>query len=117
MIGSYLELEAFRGDAQGKSLSIGGIPYTVVGVLAENADNTEGSGDDKVYIPYENAQRLSGGSIRTCYLMTSTSRDTAAAAKGIIENRLHKNLPVHGLLYGHDLRGDDGRNEHHDEQP
>ena len=90
VIGAYLELEAFRGDALGKSLSIGGIPYTVVGVLSENADNTEGSGDDKVYIPYENASRLSGGSYQDMYLMTSTSRDTAAAAKGIIENRLQK---------------------------
>ncbi|WP_418725420.1 ABC transporter permease [Dysosmobacter sp.] len=90
VIGAYLELEAFRGDALGKSLSIGGIPYTVVGVLSENADNTEGSGDDKVYIPYENASRLSGGSHQDMYLMTSTSRDTAAAAKGIIENRLQK---------------------------
>ena len=91
VIGSYLALEAFRGDALGKSLSIGGIPYTVVGVLAEGADNTEGSGDDKVYIPYENAQRLQGGaSYQDMYLMTSSSRDTAATAKGIIENRLQK---------------------------
>lgn len=91
MIGSYLALEAFRGDALGKSLSIGGIPYTVVGILAQNADNTEGSGDDKVYIPYENAQRLQGGAAsQDMYLMTSTSRDTASAAKGIIENRLQK---------------------------
>ena len=91
VIGSYLELEAFRGDALGKSLSIGGIPYTVVGVLSESADNTEGSGDDKVYIPYENAQRLLGGAAyQDMYLMTSTNRDTAAAAKGIIENRLQK---------------------------
>ena len=91
VIGSYLEQEAFRGDALGKSLSISGVPYTVVGILEQSADNTEGSGDDKVYIPYENAQRLLGGAAyQDMYLMTSTNRDTAATAKGIIENRLLK---------------------------
>lgn len=90
VIGSYLALEAFRGDALGKSLSIGGVPYTVVGVLAENADNSEGSGDDKVYISYENAGSLQGGSGQSMYLMTCTNRDLAPAAKGIIENRLYK---------------------------
>ena len=90
VIGSYLEQEAFRGSALGKTLSIGGVPYTVVGVLTESADNTEGSSDDKVYIPYGNAARLSGGSYQDMYLMTSTSRDTSSAAKGIIENRLFK---------------------------
>lgn len=90
VIGSYLALEAFRGDALGKSLSIGGVPYTVVGVLAENADNSEGSGDDKVYISYENAGSLQGGAGQSMYLMTCTNRDLASAAKGIIENRLYK---------------------------
>ena len=75
VIGSYLEQEAFRGDALGKSLSISGVPYTVVGILEQSADNTEGSGDDKVYIPYENAQRLLGGAAyQDMYLMTEDGR-------------------------------------------
>ena len=61
----------------------------VVGVLAEIGDSTEGSVDDVIYIPYANAQRLGGG-YGDMYLMTSTDRDTASAAKGIIENRLFK---------------------------
>ena len=61
----------------------------VVGVLAESGDSTEGSVDDVIYIPYANAQRLGGG-YGDMYLMTSTDRDTASAAKGIIENRLFK---------------------------
>ena len=90
VIGSYLEQEAFRGDALGKSLSIGGVSYTVVGVLAQQADNTEGSGDDQVFIPYGNASRMGASSAQDMYLLTSTSRDTAATAKGLIENRLFK---------------------------
>ena len=50
---------------------------------------TQGSVDDVIYIPYANAQRLGGG-YGDMYLMTSTDRDTASAAKGIIENRLFK---------------------------
>ena len=63
------------------------MPYTVVGVLEESGDSTEGSGDDVVYIPYANAQRLGGGYGDT-YMMTATDRDTSTAAKGIVENRL-----------------------------
>ena len=94
VIGSYLAQTAFRGDALGKTISLRGVPYTIVGVLAENADGTEGSGDDVIYIPYENAQRMGTNAMTMgtgeMYLLTTTSRDTAAAAKGIVENRLYK---------------------------
>ena len=47
VIGAYLEQEAFGGDALGKTLRIGGIPYTVVGVLARrDSVMEEGGGDD-----------------------------------------------------------------------
>ena len=89
VIGSYLAENAFQTDPLGQTISVSGVPYTVVGVLAESGDSTEGSGDDVIYIPYANAQRLGGG-YGDMYLMTSTDRDTASAAKGIIENRLFK---------------------------
>lgn len=90
VIGSFLAQNAFSGDALGQTLAIGGVPYTVVGVLKESADSTEGSGDDQIYLPYKNAMRLTGSADVNFYLFTSTSRDTATAAKGIIENRLYK---------------------------
>ncbi len=90
VIGSYLEQEAFGGDALGKTLTVNGAPFTVVGVLDKSGDNSEGSGDDTLYIPYTQAQRLSSGSYMDMYLFTSTDRSTAAAAKGIVENRLYK---------------------------
>ena len=90
VIGSYLEQEAFGGDAMGKTLTVGGAPFTVVGVLEQSGDNSEGSGDDTLYIPYTQAQRLSSGSYMDMYLFTSTDRSTAATAKGIVENRLYK---------------------------
>ena len=90
VIGAYLEEEAFHGDALGKQLSIGGEHFTVIGVLEKNSDMSEGSGDDIIYLPYTTALRLSGSADASMYMFTSTSKDTAATAKGIIENRLYK---------------------------
>ncbi len=88
VIGSYLEQAAFRGDALGKTLTIGGAPYTVVGVLKEQARSEEGSGDDLIFIPYGSALRANGMADASLYLFNSTGRDTASTAKGIIEARL-----------------------------
>ena len=94
VIGNYLAETAFHGDAMGKAVSLSGVPYTVIGVLNENADSSEGSGDDVIYIPYENAQRMDSSSGMMggmgMYLVTCTDRDTASAAKGIVEKRLYK---------------------------
>ncbi len=90
VVGSYLSREAFGGDALGKILTIQGTPFSVIGVLAEKADSTEGSGDDVIFIPYGNAMRLNGSGHVNLYLFNSTSKDTANTAKGIIENRLYK---------------------------
>lgn len=90
VIGSYLNRTAFSGSGLGKSLSIGGIPYTVVGVLKQNGDNSEGSGDDKIYLPYTSALRLGGMADASFYMFTSTTKEASATAKGIIENRLFK---------------------------
>ena len=85
VIGAYLEQEAFRGDALGKTLSIGGIPYTVVGVLEQNSDTmSEGGGDDRVYIPYENAMQLSGSRFVSLYQITASSRDTVMEAQALL---------------------------------
>ena len=95
VIGSYLSGTAFRGDAMGKTLTLNGTPYTVIGVLDEYADGSEGSGDDIIYIPYRNAQWMGGGSAMmggggSMYLITAASRDLASTAKGIVERRLYK---------------------------
>ncbi|MEG1658559.1 MAG: ABC transporter permease [Oscillibacter sp.] len=90
VIGSFLAETAFHNDALNKQLTIGGVPYTVVGVLPKQGDGTEGSGDDQIMIPYSNAVRFNGTSEVTFYLLTSTSKDTASAAKGIVEKRLLK---------------------------
>ena len=85
VVGAYVEQEILGGDALGKTISIGGVPYTVVGVLAQSGDTLrEGGGDDDVFIPYPNAMRLSGTSYVSLYQMTAASRDTVLAAQTLL---------------------------------
>ncbi|MEQ2443226.1 ABC transporter permease [Pseudoflavonifractor sp. CLA-AP-H29] len=90
VIGSYVSEENFNGAGLGEKLYINGNEYTVVGVLAEQADNTSYGGDNAVYIPYTNATRLNGNAVISQYLFTATSEDTNARAKAVIESTLEQ---------------------------
>ena len=74
----------------GQTITVGGVPFTVIGVLRQVGDNTEGSGDDILYLPYTSALRLNNTAQASVYMFTSTSRDTASVAKGLIEERLYQ---------------------------
>ena len=94
VIGAYLAQEAFGGDEQalGQTLSINGASYTVVGVLERLSTATEmtsGGADDQIYIPYENALEIMGFRYVSLYIFTSTSGETAAAAKSVIDSMLY----------------------------
>ena len=96
--------EDTKGTMQGETLAEGRfLSYIdvdrhqnvcVIGVLSKSGDSSEGSADDVIYIPYENAQRMGAGTMMMgtgeMFLLTTTSRDTASAAKGIVEKRLYK---------------------------
>ena len=93
VIGSYLNEAMFAGQGLRQTLTVGGVPYTVIGVLSQKADSTEGSGDDLIYLPYglvEQINAASGGMGMNSYLVTSASKDTSSAAKGVIENMLFR---------------------------
>ena len=90
VIGSYVNEESFNGTGLGEKLYINGNEYTVVGVLAEQADNTSYGGDNAVYIPYTNATRLNGNAVISQYLFTATSEDTNARTKAVIESTLEQ---------------------------
>ncbi len=106
VIGAYLEQEAFRGDALGRTLTLSGAPFTVIGVLDERAGLTEGGADDVIYLPYTQAQRLGAGSSvsamglsATVYMYTATSRENAPAAKAIVEKRLWRTYQDSGRYF------------------
>ena len=93
VVGSYLNEVMFGGRGVGQSLTIGGVPFTVIGTMRETADSAEGSGDDFIYVPYGLAPQLNGtagGSGMSGYLVASTSEDTSSAAKGVIESMLFR---------------------------
>ena len=91
VIGAYLEEDAFGGDALGKTLSINGRVLTVVGVLKRNAEleMLPGSQDDQIYMPYTTVMEIIGDRWAGMYIFTSTSGETADAAKRVIETWLN----------------------------
>ncbi len=90
VVGAYVAEVVLGGDALGKTLLIGGVPYTVVGTLEKTSDVMfEGGGDDNVFIPYENAMQMTGSRNVSLYQVTCTSRDTAAEAKALISELLY----------------------------
>ena len=92
VVGSYVNQEYFGGAALGQTLGLNGYSYTVVGVLAETAESRKGTEDDAVLIPYTNAEKLNSvaGAVSyyQMYMLSGTSKDTATAARSIIEKRL-----------------------------
>ncbi len=92
VVGSYVNQEYFGGAALGRTLGLNGYSYTVVGVLAETAESRKGTEDDSVLIPYTNAEKLNSvagaASYYQVYMLSGTSKDTATAARSIIEKRL-----------------------------
>ena len=94
VIGAYVEREAFQGDALGRELLIGGVPYTVVGVMAQSQTTMEeGGGDDLAFIPYENAMQLSGSGFVSLYQMTARSRDTVEQARALLVDLMVQKFP------------------------
>lgn len=89
VIGAYINQEAFGGDGLGKTLTLSGTHYTIVGVLEGSGDITEGSGSDIIYIPYTNACRINGTSQADYFIFTCPGEDTAATAKQLIGDTLY----------------------------
>jgi putative ABC transport system permease protein len=87
VVGSYVAGEYYPDGAIGGKLRISGTDFTIVGVLAEEADSEENGTDDAAYIPYSVASRLSGTAINS-YVLTVVSEDEAAVSKKIVEDKL-----------------------------
>ena len=61
VIGAYLNLAYYGGNAVGQTLRVYGQSYTIVGVLAQQDDTLEeGGSDDCLYLPYTTASRVAG---------------------------------------------------------
>ena len=93
IVGSYVDEVLFDGQAVGATLRIGGTVFTVVGVLEQIDDESEeGGSDDKVYVPYSTAARLSYSGTVSSYTVTVLSEDMVDAGQNRMEYALYELL-------------------------
>ncbi len=93
VIGTYYEQEFFgKGKALGETMKINGEPFTVIGVLEEQADSSENSSDQCIYIPYTVASKLSQNRFISSYTVTLTDANRLDEAKLVLETELTKIL-------------------------
>ncbi len=91
VVGQYLNMAYFGGSAVGQTLKVGGVTFSIVGVLAaETTDLEEGGTDDCVFVPYSTAARLSYSGTISSYTVTVRDKDSVAAAKKLLENELYQ---------------------------
>lgn len=91
IIGTYVRNELFdTDDVLGETIKINGEPYTIVGVLEEKADGEQGTDDDKIFMPYTVASRLSRMGTISSYMFSAATTDTMTMAKRTIEQELYQ---------------------------
>lgn len=89
VIGTYVEQELFgKGNALGQTIKINGLAHTVVGVLEEQGDSSEGSSDDCIFLPYTSATKLSGNGVISAYVLTVADVDNISVSKALLETQL-----------------------------
>ncbi len=91
VIGTYVEQELFgKGRALHQTVKINGTSYKVVGVLEEQADSTESSSDDCLFLPYTSATKLNNNADISSYVLKVADMDQISVSKGILEAQLTK---------------------------
>ena len=90
IVGQYLNMAYFGGNAVGQTLKINGTTFTVVGVMAQKGSELEEGGtDDCVFLPYSTAARLSFTGTSGSYTITVQDTDNISEAKTFLENKLY----------------------------
>ena len=90
VVGSYIAKNYFNDNAVGQTLKVNGSYFTIVGVLSQEADSTESSSDDVIYIPYTIAAKISWVRQISSYSFSAASEDSISQALTLIKNALYK---------------------------
>lgn len=88
VIGSYLDETVYNGNAVGDTIKVGGNKLTIVGVLKEIEDSTEGSADDAIFLPYTTACKIGNTQISS-YSFCVADTDNIGYAETVIDNYLY----------------------------
>ena len=88
VVGSFINLKYFGGQALGEKIKLNGRDFTIVGVLEEKADSTEYSADDAIYVPYSTVSRMMNIRDVDSFTITFKDEEVAAEAKTTLENAL-----------------------------
>lgn len=76
IVGTYIMQELYGGvDPVGQQIKINGTIFEIVGMYDETDDSTEGSGDDKITIPYTTAMRFLKTKNISMYYFYAASED------------------------------------------
>ena len=88
VVGTYVA-NMLGGSAVGQTIKVNGNALTVVGVIEQQDDSTEGSADDCIYLPYTTASKLTFGEIST-YTFATWDPDLNAQGTTLIDNALYE---------------------------
>ena len=88
VIGSYLDETVYNGNAVGDTIKVGGNKLTIVGVLKEIEDSTEGSVDDAIFLPYTTACKIGNTQISN-YSFCVADTNNIGYAETVIDNYLY----------------------------
>ena len=88
VVGAYVNLAYFGGNAVGQTLRVGGESFTIVGVLTQSGDTLEeGGADDCLYLPYTTAERM-GGAVSS-YVITMADENAVDESVAALESALY----------------------------
>ena len=90
VIGQYLNMAYYGGNAVGQTLKIGGNTFTIVGVMdQQSSELEEGGTDDCVFLPYTTASRLNYTGTISGYTITVQDKDQVTEARTLVESELY----------------------------
>ena len=90
VVGSYLSKNYFDNNAIGQTLKVNGYYFTIIGVLDEEADSTEGSAADAIYIPYTLAAKISWTGQISSFSFSAATENNIDQAVTLIKSTLYK---------------------------
>ena len=87
VVGTYVA-NMLGGNAIGQTIKVNGNALTIVGVIEEQGDSTEGSSDDCIFLPYTTASKLTANTVST-YTFATRDSSLNQEATALIDNALY----------------------------